>query len=230
MTPDATTAALAELLAQAPRLGLTWQRRPGTVASTTSPHDPRANVAVAIDGEPDTTVTVTATSLVGPVAPGMRVMVDELPPTTRHITGILSGAETRAVAATDTTASITTETVVLTLPSVRLLPQAAYRVRAGGAILAATTVYATYGLRLGTIAGTQAGVSGNTPGVGLASGAFTWQTCIRTGTTGTTTDVLLTMTATGAGAAHYGAAQTPRYLEITYAGAAADFPHAVTVT
>lgn len=213
----------------AAELGLAWSRRPGTVVSVTGPYDPRAQVEVLLDGEIDRGAAVTATSLAGPVAAGMRVMVDELPAGTRHISGIIAGAAPSAVAATDAVSGITTEAVVLTLPQVTFLPQAAYRVRAGAAIIAAAATIAQYGLRTGSLAGAQIGLSGYTAGAGLAPAGMRWTGYVRNGgASAVTTDVVLTITATGT-TTHYGTAQIPRFLEIAYAGPSAEYPHAVTL-
>lgn len=227
-----TAVSTAELVEQGHALGLTWGRRPATVTAVTGTFSATVP-GLLLDGDTAADAVVPATSLCGPLALGMRVIADVVPSPqgapVLYVAGILGGPVTQAVADTSATSSITTETVVLTLPAVTFLAQGAYRVRAGAAIIAATTTFAQYALRVGSLAGSVIGQSGYTAGAALAAASKEWTAYVRnSGSSAVTTDVVLTLTS-GVGAIHYGDATKPRYLEITYAGAAADHPHAVTL-
>jgi len=226
----AVAAAMArELVAQAPRLGLTWSMRPGTVQPIVLPYDPW-HVQVVLDGD-DASAPMDVSSLAGPLAAGMRVMVAAVPPSSWYALGVISAdLNPNVIALTTSSASATGEAAVLTLPPVRLLPGAAYRIEAGSATLSGGYTY--YQLRKGTtVSGAVLGAGGYIPGLGLAPSPGQWVTYIANRTTALiTTSLTLTLTAVSSSTLHYANASTPRYLQAAYCGAATSYPQAVAVT
>lgn len=102
VAPTPAVAAADETVIQAPRLGLTWALRPGTVQSP--PTDDPTATSVLLDGD---TAPVSAFSLVGLAYPGARVMTMRVPPSGLYITGyvgpgpagdVLGGARATATA------------------------------------------------------------------------------------------------------------------------------------
>jgi hypothetical protein len=223
--PDITQ--LTALLKQADRLGLTWGRRPGTVANITGLFTPR-QASVIMDGDD---VGVTVVSLVGDLAVGDRVMVDRVPPAGLYAIAIIDDSTApMAVASTSNTAAIIAETVVLTVLSASLRAGVAYEVQAGTLISAATFTPAVYRVRKGpSVAGTLWATGPGFSGLAGVNIAAQWIGYI-TPTSTMTTDVSLTLSSATAGATHIGNAQTPRYFSLRRVGSAADYPQAVPVS
>jgi len=223
-------AAVRELIAQAQRLGLSWSLRPGTVQSTAAPYDPY-RPAMVLDGDADA-VPMPVTSLAGPLVPGMRVMVAEVPPAGRYALGVISTADLapRVVSLTTASPLVTGEGVSLVLPAVRLRAGAAYRVEAGSAMLSTSQSY--YRVRKGSsVAGALLATGGLVPGYGLAPSPGNWALYLgNRGSTDITTDLVLTVTAVSGQAMHYATAAAPRYLMVQYAGPVSACPQAITVT
>lgn len=82
LSAEAAAAIAQAVVARARELGLIWTRRPGEVDDDTA-----GAVTVLLDG--DTTVPISAISLIGAVTAGDRVMVDMVPPGATYIIGTL---------------------------------------------------------------------------------------------------------------------------------------------
>lgn len=83
MAADATVVGVVE---GAQPLGLAWRLTPGTVVDGAVP----TGVLVRLDGD-STTVPVSATSMIGALIDGQRVMVAQVPPSSVHIIGVAYG-------------------------------------------------------------------------------------------------------------------------------------------
>lgn len=124
--PVATDAATTALVANADRLGLKWDLRPGTVAGVNP-------LTVIVDGD---TEPIGATSMIGVVATGARVFILITPPSGVFIIGALGDPLTSAgrgcVGFVASTAAIgyTTELVLLTLPPILFESGRAYELKA----------------------------------------------------------------------------------------------------
>ena len=224
-TPSITM--ITEVLRQADRLGLTWGRRPGTVAFTAGLFTPR-QASVIMDGDD---VGITVVSLIGDLVPGDRVMVDRVPPVGYYAIAIIDGSDTPFTAsATSNSANVVAEAVVLTITDAVLRTGVAYEILAGQAILAASATPALFQLRKGsTVAGTLWATGPTFPGLG-AIGAFAEWFGYITPTADMTTDVSLTITSTLAGTTHVGSVLTPRFVSLRRVGAASSYPQAVPVS
>jgi hypothetical protein len=223
--PDITQ--ITALLRQADRLGLTWGRRPGTVAATDGLYTPR-QVSVVMDGDD---VGVTVVSLVGDLAVGDRVMVDRVPPAGLYAIAIIDTSTTPMTAAsTANSGTIIAETVSLTILGAVLRVGAAYELRAGTLINGASLTPAIYRVRQGaTVAGTLWATGPGFGGLGIVNADAQWTGYI-TPTATMTTDVSLTLSSSLLGVVHVGNAQTPRFVSLRRVGGAAAYPQAVPVS
>lgn len=88
----AADASAQALVANAGRLGLTWDLRPATVVTTDKS---TGKVSVIIDAD---TETVPADSMIGPLAPGDRVFVVIIPPGGIFVTGWVLNGPSRLIA------------------------------------------------------------------------------------------------------------------------------------
>ena len=225
-------ASVSELLAQAQRLGLTWELRPGTVKQAddvTSAFNP----LVSMDGD-DIDTLISTSSLAGPLAVGMRVMVMFVPPAGNYVIGIVNPDDLKPRTFSATTSSVTitlAEILMATIPSVKFLGGAAYQLRVGTATLAGTTAFTQFNVRKTDLAGTLWTSSPVFQGIGVAPADCQWTGYLRNSGPGTiTTDVALTAAAFTLTTTWYGSATIPRYFSIEYCGAAVDYPQAVQVT
>jgi hypothetical protein len=225
-TPD--LARVTELIKAADRLGLTWGLRPGTVVLTTSPYSPR-EASVRMDGDDG---NITVVSLIGDMAVGDRVMVMHVPPAGEYTIGFLNRPSSAIFtqASTSDTANIIAETVTFTLPSVTLEFGAAYRVEGGNRINAGAAAAATYRLRKTNIAGAICAQSPAFLGVGLGLNGNAHWTSFIAPTVDMTSAFVYTLQGTGLGVVSTGSAVSPRFVSITLAGAASNFPQAVAVS
>lgn len=225
---DPDLARITELIRTARRLGLVWGLRPGTVLSTSPPYT-RREASVRMDGDEG---GITVVSLVDDLVVGDRVMVVHVPPSGEYAIGLLNRPSSQlwTAASTSNSGTITTETVVLTIPSVSLKAGTAYRVEAGSNILAANTITAQFKVRKNNVAGSVWATSPNFPGVNALLIGPAWWTSFITPTVDVVDSLVLTMAATGAGAIHASTAAVPRFFSITPVGRSADFPQAVPVS
>jgi hypothetical protein len=227
-----TLASVSELVEQADRLGLTWSLRPGLVVRTDDIATP-FNPNVRMDGD-DLNTLIATSSLVGAVAVGMRVMVMQVPPVGNYIIGIMTvdDLRPRVFSATSSSATITlAEILMATLGGVRFLGGAAYRVRLGTAFIGGTTAFTQFNVRKTNLAGALWTSSPVFQGIGLATANCQWVGYLRNTSPSTiTTDVALTAAAFVLTTTWFGSTTIPRYFSIEYCGAAADYPHAATVT
>lgn len=227
---------IAELIRLANRYGLTWERRPGTVVSVTSPFTDR-HVAVRLDGDE---FDVSVKSLTGPLMVGDRVMVDQVPRSGLYAVGLLNrdgpipdpADVPMAVSSTSNSATVIAEAVVLTITGATLVAGSTYTVGAGSAVAGVNVTPASYRLRKGSTVGGTLWAQG--PEFSALSGVIgasaQWRTYI-TPTVTMTTNVSLTVTSTLLGVVHVGTALIPRYLTLNRVSAdTVGYPMAVPVT
>lgn len=233
--PDWTTqgdpdlARVTELVRVADRLGLRWGLRPGTVVSVSLPYDPR-EASVQMDGD---LTSITVVSLINDLALGDRVMVVWVPSAGQYAIGKLNAPSMgppAAQASTSNTGVITAETVTFTLTSLTLKQGTAYRVEGGNRINASAAVSAIYRLRKTDITGTIVAQSPSFAGVGLGLATNAHWTSFITPTVDLTSDFVYTLQGTGVGVVSLGNAVSPRFVSITPAGRADDYPQAVAVS
>lgn len=226
---NADLARVTELVRVADRLGLRWGLRPGTVVSVSSPYDPR-EASVRMDGD-DTSITVV--SLINDLALGDRVMVVWVPSAGQYAIGKLNAPSlgpSVSQASTSDTGTITAETVTFTFTSLTLKRGTAYRVEGGNRVNASTAVSAIFRLRTTNLAGAIVAQSPSFAGIGLGLATNAHWTSFITPTTDLTSNFVYTLQATGVGVVSLGSAVSPRFVSITPAGRAADYPQAVAVS
>jgi hypothetical protein len=229
---DIPVKAIAEaVLQRARRTGLLWRLRPATVTSTAA-----GAVRVRLDGD---TSTIRATSMIGPVADGARVMVLITPPAGQHIVGWAGtpapGGGPTALAWADTDSEpVSDQQTVLAAPVV-LRARTAYRVELGGGAVTSTGAArahfrlqcAATGRRLAQELATFGGYRGDGGSVIALDGTVCY--IRRLADTDLDTVVELTLQSSTGTSAHTAAAGRSRYLQITACGEAARYPHAATV-
>lgn len=233
LNQSVSLASVDELVSQARRLGIVWDLRPGVVQrapGAQGPYDP----LVALDGD-DVVSEIQVSSLVGGVAPGMRVMVMLVPPVGNYIIGILSTSvlkrfEKGALTSHGTTIT-TVETVMETIPDFVVLAGAAYRYEIDGYLLAATTTLTRFRVRKNTVGGQSLGASDAWPGLSLTQAPFRHVGYFRNVTRATiTADIVLTAFTLSSTSTWGADSELPRYVSIQYAGPAIEYPSAVGIT
>jgi hypothetical protein len=225
---------VSELRDQAQRLGLVWVLRPATVAETTGAFTawvPR----IDLDGDLDTSAGITAVSFIGGLAVGMRVMVVFIPPTGYYIVGTINPVQTQryeiGAFTSHATTITTTETVMETFTAFSVLPGAAYRVEVGNGLLAATTAFTRFRLRKTNTAGQTLTASASFPGIGLAIAPMYYVGYFRNNTGAPiTTNLVLTAVTLSGTSTWYADAETQRFVSLTYAGPAVNYPSAIGIT
>jgi hypothetical protein len=225
-TPDKddVTVAVAAVQAAADegtRLGLTWQLRPGTVTNT-SP------LTVIYDGD---SAGISMTSMVGDIGVGQRVYAIFVPPSGNFIVGFCNEPPVRpAVVAfidsSSSSAAVSSEAVVLTLPSTTYETGKAYAIYSDCAsYLGSTGNFFDSQFRkdnaTGASIGNSRGITVTIGGVGVGA-AYTWRKIfIVTGAPVTTSlcQTLVASTGTITQIAY-------RYLEVEEIGLASSYPTA----
>lgn len=232
ITQTTSLASVNELVAQAERLGLVWSLRSATVVDTLSggsPYDP----VIKLDGDDDNTF-ISATSWAGPLTNGMRVHVVHVPPLGNYVVAVIStlsiqryeiGART-----SHGTTITTTEAVMETFTSFKILGGAAYRYEIDGALLAAATTFTKFRIRQTNTAGQSLGASDYWPGIGLGNAPFRHVGYFRSlYNTTVTVNLVLTAVTNSSTSTWVADAETPRYVSIRYDGPAIEYPSAVAL-
>lgn len=215
--PDLVGVGAKELVANASRLGLSWRLVTATVTGTSPPR-------FRLDGD---TAEVEAVSMIGSLLIGQRIYVALIPPGGMYAIGYVGNAPGDLIARVDgiaNSASVTAETVVLTLPRARLRGGSAYRFAFEGRLdnTAAATISIRY--RRNGLTGTQvAFLGGQTSGadVNMYHDEFYVKA-----NSDLIDDFVMTIACTAGTIRLRGAADTVHYLEIRYAGPATAFENA----
>lgn len=165
--PGADTAETMKALRDnAKRYGLTWDRTMATVIDGSNP----ASVTVAFDSD-EGAATVGVISMVGVLVPGDRVYVDQVPPAGNYVVGVANPVPRPVgfVATATGTGFLSTETIILSIPSVSFPPGHAYKIEyeadmdsVSANSFVSFTTYRDSGVKLRTSGGTP------TPLVGFA--------------------------------------------------------------
>jgi len=222
-----------QIVQNARRLGLSWGWRPLTVKSVTEPFG-QSTIAGVYDGD---TASLPFTNLAGTTYVGARHMGLFVPPTGNYAVGTLTPNDLERVYAVSATTSSavfgTTETVVLTVNSVPIKAQSAYEFSFGQAL--STTVLnlsVRVRVRQTTVGGTLVADYNNyqlvlvsphnASGIAYAKNDTDVDRSISFVLTMQSSNALLL-------ASHFADANTPRFLQVRYAGVASDFPHALVL-
>lgn len=134
---------------------------------------------------------------------------------------------------TTSSAAVTAETVVVTLPSATYRANSAYRLTlSGGVTMSSTTAQASWAVRKTNVSGTTVLQWPRTPVLGstLAADLFLSPRYLIVGGADVTTALCLTAAATSGTVTHAAAALFPRGLDVHYVGTASKWPNAVVLS
>lgn len=216
----------------AQRLGLTWERRPGTVDQI---NDSASTFKVIIDGD---TAAIEVVSLIGALSIGDRVMVDGVPPGANFAVGFLgssfnpTGLLGRQDSAASSGAVAAVETTVLFTPALTVKNDRVYRFVFGGRTVASIGgSNAQYGIRETDASGT---LFGNVNLAIPVAGAGTQSPWIEGTVYGVSTSAksvafVLTLLASAGTMTQFANSTNIRYFEVyDHGDRVADYPNAVT--